>query len=552
MTENRHDAQIRNLVAELAASAPPAPPFRRIAERLVSAPRADQLVARTGVATTDPNGKSSEPAPPYVREQPRRTKPWRLMAALVAFGLAAAGGVFAYGSLSGDDGTATPEKAVEQFVDSFTNSDVAGMLESLAPSERIVLRESLESLNSQASRLSLTKGLDLNHVSGVKLEVSGLRLSATGLSQNVASVDVKGTLRSTANDRELPIGDVARKLLVDSLPKNGYQGVADALQRAINRQDVHLVTLREGGGWHVSVWYTLAEYMRKNVGAAMPNFGHSRITPAGAESPDGALRALIETSGDYMKVVALTTPEESRVLYDYVPGFVAATQRDEIVSDLRIHQLGTRVEGSGDRRTVHIDSYDVSWTYRYASGQHDSTVPGSDPSAARTEFTKYRQTFDGDCYTATSTYVTEPPANPGQPEVDKTCRKDALAGGTTPLQWELRKTMQVTVERHDSRWFVSPVRSLVGETVARLARVPDGQAFTDLAKNEDSFGAFALLPYDVLGLALGSPFNSFGYLQFSGSSSSSESASSSSGPTPTTLIGPPTSAPATTAPRPGG
>ena len=38
MTEDRHDAQIRNVVAELAASAPPAPPFSRIAERLAAHP----------------------------------------------------------------------------------------------------------------------------------------------------------------------------------------------------------------------------------------------------------------------------------------------------------------------------------------------------------------------------------------------------------------------------------------------------------------------------------------------------------------------------------
>ena len=325
MTEDRHDAQIRNVVAELAASAPPAPPFSRIAEKLAAHPHGIR------VESVDLGERTSNGAAPYVREpvrDRRHSKPWRMMAALVALGLATAGGIFAYGSLSADDGSATPEAAVKQFVHSFGASDVAGMLEALPPSERVVLRESLESLNQQGSRLRLTRDLNLNNVSGVHLEVTGLQLTSRGLSEDVAAVNVRGTLRSTANDRELPLGDAARDVLVDSLPDHGYQGVADAVDKAVNEnstngKSIRLVTIKEDGGWHVSVWYTLAEYLRENSGAPMPNFGHSPIKPLGADSPEAVVKALLVSSGDYTKSVALATPDESRVLYDYVPSLTS-------------------------------------------------------------------------------------------------------------------------------------------------------------------------------------------------------------------------------------
>lgn len=542
MTEDRHDARIRDLVAELAASAPPAPAFRRIADRLSDRNRGSHMSTPSDATIPDADG-TADGERAYVSDRPQRSKPWRLMAALVAFSLATAGGAFAYGALSEDDGASTPEKAVEHFVEAFADSDVSGMLEALAPSERVILRESLESLNSQAGRLGLTKDLDLGDVSGAAIEVTGLELTATGLGEDVAAVNVEGTVRSTATAAELPLGDVARDLLVDVLPEDGYQGVADAIDNGINRQELQIVTLREGDGWHVSVWYTLAEYLRRDMGLDVPNFGNSPITPRGAESPEAALRSLLAAGPDFAKAVALATPEESRVLYDYVP----VLEADDSVyerTDFQVHRLDTHVEGDGDRRIVHIDAFDIEWTETYTYAMERDV--GSE--AEETQVSTSRRSFDGDCFSSNYSYKDGSGTELGDPQTDKTCRKDALADGVTALEWDLVTTTQLTVERHDGRWFVSPVRSLVGAGVANLARVPDSSIFRTMTTDDDGSFLFLLLPEDVLAIAFGNPPYTGLYLYLgtalSGEGSSeSESGSSST----TTVVGPPDTSPAPTA-----
>lgn len=553
MTEDRHDAQIRNLVAELAASAPPAPAFSRIADHVTRTARGGRsMPASVHDETTDVT-------PLYVTEQPSRAKPWRFMAAFLAFTLATAGGVFAYGSLTGGDGAGTPEKAVEQLVDAITDSDVAGMLESLAPNERVMLRTSLESLDRQARRLGLTKDLDLNDVSGVQLEVSGLELSATGLGNDVASVHVTGTLRSTATDRELPLGNVARELLVDALPDNGYQGVADAVDDAVQDSDVQLITVRDGDGWHVSVGYTVAEYLRKSAGdVAMPDFGRSPIAPLGASTPDGALQGLLDAQPDLEKVVAFTTPDESRVLYDYVPVFNLRGS-DMGAYEYKVNDMATTVEGEGDRRIVHIDSFDVSYTSSYSSSSSSGTSedgsapdPGTEPGTEEIVESTFRETFDGDCFTTTPSPLDDPSNPVSSTGNDKMCRADALARGVSPTAWDLATNLQVTVERHDGRWFVSPVQSLVDSTVARLALVPDGEAVTALSAEDENTSASThlLLPMDVIGLAFGFPHSGLSYSLIPSDASTSGVIDEATPSSTTSVVEPVSGEPRTSVPVP--
>lgn len=543
MAEDRHEPQILELVSHLASSAPPAPAFSRIAEQLARrAERERAAVPANGLEVTDISDHASAP-PAYVRDraldQPRHSKPWRLMAALVALGMATAGGVFAYGSLTAEDGTASPEQAVKHFVGAFEASDAAGMLETLPANERVVLRESLESLNHEGGRLRLTKDLNLNNVSGVHLRVTGLQLSTTGLSTNVATVHLKGTLHSTANDRQLPIGQAARDLLADSVSKRGYQGVADAVDKSINENTSHgksieLVTVKDAGGWHVSVWYSLAEYLRVNDGARLPNFDHSPIKPVGGGTPEAVVRSLMAAGTDYARMVALATPDESEVLYDYVPVLLAKSGTHTTTRTV-VHRLGTHVDGGGDRRTVHIDSYDLQVT---------STYPGSAGDGRPDTFSTstYRTKFDGNCFTTRST-SSDPTVDNGDPHPLRSCRKEALAKGTTPLQWDLLTKQQFTVERHGGRWYISPVRSVVDDTVSRLAQVPDARTFKKLASDQNTSAGFLLLPLRTYATFLGSP-EELGILALPSSVSSSSSSTSSGsgtatyGPVPTTSLGP--------------
>jgi hypothetical protein len=73
---------------------------------------------------------------------------------------------------------------------------------------------------AELSRLEvLSEDVDLGSVSGVELEVEGLELESEELGEGVAVVRVVGgTITSTLDPEEVPIGDFVRDLMED--PEN--------------------------------------------------------------------------------------------------------------------------------------------------------------------------------------------------------------------------------------------------------------------------------------------------------------------------------------------
>jgi hypothetical protein len=267
-------------------------------------------------------------------------------------------------------------------------------------------------------------------------------------------VHVDGTLVSQTTGAELPVGESVRNLLTNTSDGNSgmqdFENAVDELQGIFDREDVFVVAIEEDGGWHVSTWYTIAEYIRRAQDQPLPTFGGTVVPPVGAASPDEAVQGFIQAAlgGDLQGALQLALPGESRVLYDYGPLFLDEARQSTVDAprNLTINSLDLVDSGEGDTRTVSLRGYDYTYSDSYGT---------------------QRQAFDGDCYTFEYDLVDE------APDESRSCRADALAEGTLPVEWDMSVGADYVVVQQDGRWYISPVRS-VATTVLNGARgVPD-------------------------------------------------------------------------------
>ena len=417
MTENPHDARIRAMTIELAESAPAAP-----------------TAADLGI---DADGLATYAAPLAPRPRPRQRAAKLLGAALATLGLAGGGG-FAIASLGGDDGGDTPEAAVEHLVDSLVGEDAIGVLEALAPNERDVLVPTLRDAIPELERIGLLEGLDLSSVGGFDFEVVDLELASRPLADDLAAVRItSGSLVSSVDATEIPLGPAIATLveetdgdlqaILDRFARD-VDGGAGALVGELQRVDFEIVVV-DDDGWHVSLQHTAAEAARKAADLPPPDFA-APLTPVGAESPEEAVRALMQAAvtGDLATAVGLVDPVELPALYDY--GSVLLDQIEPEGIDGRFTAESIRVDGDGGERRVVIDAY-------------------------RTEIddgtSRYAMSWDGSCLRSEEVIggetIEDEPFCVDDPDLD--------AGERAFLDLGI----EVVVSERDGRWYVSLLRS---------------------------------------------------------------------------------------------
>jgi hypothetical protein len=474
MTDERFDNKIRGLMIELVDATPPAPSWESIRAQ-VDGPAVitDELAGtithdRDAVTQTPPGRVATTPAdvladddlPTYAAPTSERRRPrWRPLAAGAGAIGVLAGGAFAYASLVDDDGAATPEAAVEAFVESVAAEDAIGAFESLPPSERTLLLDTAQDLATEAERLGMTESLELSDVEGFDFEVQGLALETEELGDGVVAVHIDGQLVSQSTGAELPLGPAILDNIEDSSLQDFDAAVSD-LRRIFAEEDVFVVAIEEDGRWHTSAWYTIAEYIRRADDQPVPSFGTSPVAPLGSESPEAVVRTFVEAMnrGDLNTALALGLPGESRVLYDYVPLFFDEAQAGAAEFEPpSIDRLDLSVSGDGDVRSVRIDAYDFVWT------SEDGTS---------------RSAYIDDC--VISSFEAAPGNNFGDDYEERMCRDDAIAEGALPLDWDLSTGVQYVTVEQDGRWYLSPVRTIGQSLVDGARQIPDAASATEL------------------------------------------------------------------------
>ena len=278
---------------------------------------------------------------------PRRRRPSRPLAAIVAF-VAVVAGAFGVASLGGGDGSGTPEKAVEKVFAAIADEDPIGVLQAVAPSERKVLVPLLEQLSSKLEQLHVASGdLDLDRLGGVRFDVSDLRLATTQLSDDYALVRVlDARLRAGVHLSDLPFADALRGAV---LP-----GTQDPDPFAGQVSDLKLVTVKEDGGWYVGIQASLARLADAAPGSPGPDFAGG-FPERGADSPEAAAREMIDAiyARDIRREIELTPISESAALHVWGPSLELAGRRsDDGRSPVQLQSLTLRVEDGDDGAKV--------------------------------------------------------------------------------------------------------------------------------------------------------------------------------------------------------
>ena len=451
----------------------------------------------------------TDPVDPAPSERPRRLSPRSAMVVVGAVALLAASS-FAVWALTRPDGADSPEAAVRSMFSAIDHEDALGVIESLPPGERKVLRDPLVDTNKELHRLGVLKSFSLDNIPGADLQVKDLKLATTDLGDGVTAVEVTGgTISGKSIPKDIPLGDPLKKILEDNGDTVDFK--ESTFSEDLSQSHLKLVTIKEDGGWHVSLAYSVAEAIRANEAndgdpAPVPNFGHG-ITPVGADTPDGAVHDLADAAvaRDAAKAVALTDPQEMRALYDYAPLLLPKVARSsqqaaqDNQSVITVSKLDTTVEGDGPIRRVRITGFDVS-VKDTSSSTH--------------------VTFDGRCYdvtstaTSTSTFVyarssisgiTSDPSAPSTPRTmpqmtpktethtEHHCAGDTATandGSTSPFGTlgmfgsSAGEPFAITVTQVDGRWYVSPVRTVLDSLVEGLRRLQP----SDLEKWGSWFG----------------------------------------------------------------
>jgi len=360
-----------------------------------------------------------------------------------------------------DDGAPDAEAATRDLLAAVQANDLLGVLELLPPGERKVLRDGAPSLATQLQQVGLLTSSDLRHVEGPTTEVSGLLLRTTGLAKDMDAVDlIGGTIVFRLPAGGAPLTDHARRDL-ETYGDVQVDPAGVTVTRDLAAHPMRVVAIREGGGWHVSVAYSVAEWIRSSAGAEFPTMGKGPPS-IGAKTPDEVVVDLLNAyaNGDAERVVTVMYPNETRALYDYAPAFLpgakerAAKAAANGTYDVQLNDVETVVEGTGSTRTVRVTSFDIE---------------------IRDELKKAHLTYDGRCLHLDHRIGenSEPyekwdscnndlpkPGDPTMPRENPVLALSIFGGGVDLPAF-------VVVER-GGRWFLSPAQTLLDSVVSTL------------------------------------------------------------------------------------
>ncbi|MCU1372147.1 MAG: Flagellar basal body-associated protein FliL [Ilumatobacteraceae bacterium] len=393
-------------------------------------------------------------APPPASAAPRRRSTKTVLTA-VAGVLAVAAAGFALVSLTEGDGASSADDAVQELFEAVDRQDAIGVAESLEPTERRVLIDALEQTEAEARRVKVTDDeLDLRSVDGVDLAVEHLTFHSTPLDDDTYAVDIdSGRISSRAQLSKMPIGPVVQEVIDRS--EEAGEDVTDSADDEIDLSGTRLVAVKRGGGWYVSALYSLAEQLRLDGDppAAYPGPG-AEIPAVGADSPEAAVREGVAAAidADVRRLIELTPADEARVLHTY----------GSILVD----------EAAGEETGVAVD--DLELKVADAPGGRKKVSATSMTMTVTTDYDRAVTTYDGKCST-TTWEVTDPDeyGYGGDDGIDEWKQCDDDLSSLTPFGFfgvfYAPGGLDVIVEEHDGKWFLSPTGTVVQNTVGTLA-----------------------------------------------------------------------------------
>jgi hypothetical protein len=367
-----------------------------------------------------------------------------VIAAVVVVALGVGATIFVLNRSSGDQaGQDNPTQAATNLVNSLSQGDVLGVLESLTPAESALLVDFNAKTTQRLKELKVYKeDADPNKLHGAAVEATDLKYDEKGAEKVNDHLTITklvgGTVSFHANADELPLTEE----FMDAAFPDGVAG--DATDEKVNIADVveesgepiRIATVKVDGKWYPSLFYSVADYALIDAGKDWPS---DPIGNNGADSPDAAVKEMVQASvnADLERVIELLPPDEMGALHDAGPVLVeeAGSPSPAPVEVTKLHTESTDAESGGKR--VMLKEVEIT-----SDGQ------------------TYRVTKDGDCYTAEA-----------EGDTQQLCAEDVAKeiGGTdmpadvqqamANLASGMLKNTGVVATEFDGKWYVSPLRT---------------------------------------------------------------------------------------------
>ena len=483
------------------------------------APPTPEPIRRPPVATTSspeaagvPPVEQVEVAAVEATAPPRRGAVGRVLAAGVAAVMLGGGAYLVVNAASAEAGAESPEAAFEAAMAAVEAEDVVALAEIMEPAERNTVFEAGFDFVDELVRLDvLDPGVDLSSIEGIDLEFEGFEPRVERPGNGLAHVYVgEGTISGTIDVAALPLGS----LLVDRMDAEQLT-FTDSAEETAGPSTTPLVAVERDGRWYLSLWYTVAENVRLEVGAGLPDLS-LRPPTIGGETPEAAVRQMVDDAVrlDLGRIIGSFDPEEMAVLYDYAPLFL--DDADAAASELlrwaadqgwtwEIVDLGLASEVDGDLATVTMESIHFRADAEGA-GNLDVQV---DADGFRVELSVVDEFFgdafqlsarsDGECVTVTTD-------DGNGPTSERLCG-DELGLDTEVGLGDLGEGLDelgLVTRRVDGIWYLSPMRTGLDAMITAIEQV-DPAALEAFADGLLDFGLNGAIPTPDLESSLGLP-----------------------------------------------
>jgi hypothetical protein len=346
-------------------------------------------------------------------------------------------------SEAGSGGEDNPTQAATNLVNSLSQGDVLGVLESLTPAESALLVDFNAKTTKRLQELNVyKKDADPNKLHGASVQAQNLKYDEKGAEKVNDHLTITklvgGTVSFHADASELPLTDEFMQAAfpdgVNSEPTDEKVDIAQVVRES--GEPVRIATVKVDDKWYPSLFYTVADYALQDADKDWPS---KPIPNNGAGSADDAVKEMVQAAinGDAERVIELLPPDEMGALHDAGPALL-----DEM--------------GTPSATGVEVTKLDTESTEAETGGQRVMLKEIEVKADGET----YHVSKDGDCYTAE-----------GEGETQQLCADDVAAelGGSSMsadmkqalahLASGMLKNTGVVATEVDGKWYVSPLRT---------------------------------------------------------------------------------------------
>lgn len=416
-----------------------------------------------------------------------------VLAVLIVAGAVTAGVVLTSSS-SKKGGSASPQDAVQSLFDAANTMDVNAALDDIDPAERADIGPGFQQVWDQLKRLGiLSKNADLNHITGLSVQIPPARYTVTSLSSTLSEVVATSNqkVRSVAHLQQLPVGPTLKQFIGPELTRD-----VPAQSSSFGR--VRLGTVKVGGHWYVSIGYTIAinDFVSSGTNPA-PEPAADQPALSGASSPTNVVNNIISgfQHRDLSAVLSQFDPAELGVAMAYSNRWLPKAQS---ALDRGMAALNPKIKAAGFK----VQSYDLDLqTKSVALGTLVTAGPNFSFSASGKGVSV---DFSHGCLTETVGAKTQ-----------KTCS----GTGTSKLSKYMPAPVRPILQRlegaaHGSgllmvnsggHWYLSLLRTAYQQFVAVLSALEPGDFATvagNLAGIEAGFGQYAKSVENSLGVTV--------------------------------------------------